>query len=97
MKIDPSGSGSIGGARNTAQTQTVAGTQTGQRGQTGIDRDQDQVDLSGASSLVALSAGMMSASRQARIDGLTAQVQSGQYQVDAGQVARAMVKSMLRA
>ena len=95
MKIDPSGSGSIGGARNTAQTQTVAGTQTGQRGQTGIDRD--QVDLSGASSLVALSAGMVSASRQARIDGLTAQVQSGQYQVDAGQVARAMVKSMLRA
>jgi flagellar biosynthesis anti-sigma factor FlgM len=95
MRIDPSGSGSIGGANNTAQTQAVNGTQAGHRDQTAIDRD--QVDLSGASSLVSLSAGMVSATRQARIDGLTAQVQSGQYHVDAGKVAHAMVNSMLRA
>jgi anti-sigma28 factor (negative regulator of flagellin synthesis) len=95
MRIDPSGSGSIGGAHNTEQTQTVNGAQSGPRGQTGIDRD--QVDLSGASGLVALSAGMVSAGRQERISGLTTQVQSGQYRVDAGQVARAMVNSMLQA
>jgi flagellar biosynthesis anti-sigma factor FlgM len=95
MRIDPSGSGSIGSAQNTQQTQTVNGPPSGQRSQTAID--QDQVDLSGASSLVALSTGMVSASRQAKINGLTVQVQSGQYRVDAGQVARAMVNSMLRA
>lgn len=95
MRIDPSGSGSIGGALNTAQTQAANSTRAGQSGQTPLDRD--QADLSGASNLVALSAGMVSASRQAKIDGLTAQVQSGQYQVDAGQVARAMISSMLRA
>jgi flagellar biosynthesis anti-sigma factor FlgM len=95
MRIDPSSSGNIDGAHNTAQTQTANGTQAGQTGQTGTDRD--QVELSGASSLVALSAGIVSASRQARIDGLAAQMQAGQYQVDAGQVARAMVNSMLGA
>jgi flagellar biosynthesis anti-sigma factor FlgM len=95
MRIDPSGSNNIGGAQNTAQTQSVNGTQPGQRGRSGTDGD--QVDLSGASSLVSLSTGMVSASRQARIDGLTLQVQSGQYHVDAGQVASAMVDSMLGA
>jgi flagellar biosynthesis anti-sigma factor FlgM len=95
MRIDPSGSGSIGGASNTAQPQAVNGTHNGQGAQTGTERD--QVDLSGASSLVALSAGMVSASRQARIAGLTALVQSGQYHVDAGQVAGAIVDNMLQA
>lgn len=95
MRIDPSGSNSIGNTKNTAQTQTANGTQSGQRGQTGSDGD--QVDLSGASSLVSLSAGMISATREAKINGLTALVQSGQYHVDAGQVASAMVNSMLGA
>jgi flagellar biosynthesis anti-sigma factor FlgM len=95
MRIDPSGSNGVGSAQNTAPAQTVNGTQPGQRAPTGTDGD--QVDLSGASNLVALSAGMVSASRRAKIDGLTAQVQSGQYRVDAGQVARSMVNSMLQA
>jgi flagellar biosynthesis anti-sigma factor FlgM len=95
MRIDPSNSGAIGGAQNAEQAQAASGTPSGQRAQNGLD--QDQVDLSGASSLVALSAGMVSASRQAKINSLTVQVQSGQYNIDAGQVARAMVNSMLRA
>jgi flagellar biosynthesis anti-sigma factor FlgM len=93
MRIDPSANNNIGNAQNAAQTQNVTGTPSGQRGQGG--NDADQVDLSSASSLVSLSAGMVSASRQAKIDGLTALVQSGQYQADAGQVASAMVNSML--
>jgi flagellar biosynthesis anti-sigma factor FlgM len=95
MRIDPSVSSSITNAQNTAQTQSLNGSQTGQRGQPGTDGD--QVDLSGASNLVALSTGMVPASRQAKIDQLTFQVQSGQYNVDAGQVASAIVNNMLGA
>ncbi len=95
MRIDPSNGGQIGGASNAGQTQNTNGTQSSHNIQTGGDHD--QVDLSGASNLVALSAGMVSSTRQAKIDGLTALVQSGQYKVDAGQVASAMVNSMLQA
>ena len=94
MRIDPSSGGQIGGANNAGQTQNVNGGHSAHGTSSGSDRD--QVDLSGASSLVALSAGIVSSSRQSRIDGLTALVQSGQYHVDAGQVASAMVDSMLQ-
>ena len=95
MRIDPTSSNSITNTQNAAQSQSANGIQPGQGSQAGGVRDADQVDLSGAVSLVSLSAGMVSASRQARIDHLTFQVQSGQYQVDAGQVAGAIVNSML--
>jgi len=93
MRIDPSVSTNITSAQTAAQTQAIDGSQAAQRVQQGTDGD--QVDLSGASNLVALSSGLVSPARQAKIDSLAFQVQSGQYQVDAGQVASAIVNSML--
>ena len=93
MRIDPSVSTGITNAQNAAKTESINSSQAAQRVQQGTDGD--QVDLSGASSLVALSSGLVSAARQAKIDTLAFQVQSGQYQVDAGQIASAIVNSML--
>ena len=95
MRIDPTSSGNIGGTQNTGHTQGAGGAQGTHGSQTVSDRD--QVDLSGASNLIALSAGTVSASRQAKIDALATQVQSGRYQVNPGQVAQAIVNNMLRA
>ncbi len=64
---------------------------------TGVSRPNgDQVDLSSASSLVALAKGSISTERQARIARLTAQVQSGTYKVDPAQTSRALVQSQLQ-
>ncbi len=95
MRIDPTSSGSIGGAHNTGQTSGVNGSH-GSHGSL-APADHDQVDLSGASSLVALSAGIASPARQSKIAALTAQVQNGTYNVDPAQVASAIVNHMLRA
>jgi len=95
MRIDPSSGGQIGGANGAGQTQNVNSTQSGQSAQSSVSGD--QVDLSSASSLVALSAGMVSSTRQARIEGLAALVQNGQYHVDAGQLASSIVDNMLQA
>ena len=95
MRIDPSNGGNIGGAQNAGQSQSVNGGHAGQSSQAALERD--QVDLSGASSLIALSAGTLSATRQAKISTLTAQVQNGTYSVDSAQVAHAIVNGMLRA
>jgi anti-sigma28 factor (negative regulator of flagellin synthesis) len=53
---------------------------------------EDRVNLSNASSLVALAKGTVSADRQAKISALTAQVRSGQYQPNLSDVSRAMVQ-----
>jgi len=93
MRIDPGLNNGIQNADNASQTQNVDKTNVDERAQTWAHGD--EVDLSGASSLISLSAGMVSASRAAKISSLTAQVQSGQYRVNAGQVAGALVRSML--
>jgi flagellar biosynthesis anti-sigma factor FlgM len=95
MRIDPSPSSGIQNAENAGHTQNVDKTNVDERGQACAQGD--EVELSGASNLISLSAGMVSASRAAKISSLTAQVQSGQYRVDAGQVAHALVQSMLGA
>jgi len=95
MRIDPNLNNGIQNADNAGHTQNVDKTNIDEREQAYAHGD--EVDLSGASNLISLSAGMVSASRAAKINSLTAQVQSGQYQVDAGQVAQALVQSMLGA
>jgi flagellar biosynthesis anti-sigma factor FlgM len=95
MRIDPGLNNGIQNADNAGQTQNAEKTNVDERTQAWSHGD--EVDLSGASNLISLSAGMVSASRAAKIGSLTAQVQSGQYRVDAGQVAHALVQSMLGA
>lgn len=55
----------------------------------------DQVDLSGATNLVALARQAASPERQARVSGVIAQVQAGQYQVDPPLVGQALVQGHL--
>ena len=92
MRIDPGLNSNIQNAGNAGQTQNAEKNNADERAQA-WERG-DEVDLSGASNLISLSAGISSASRAAKIGSLTAQVQSGQYRVDSGQVASAIVRSM---
>jgi anti-sigma28 factor (negative regulator of flagellin synthesis) len=55
---------------------------------------EDQVSLSNASNLVALAKGTVPTDRQAKINALTAQVRSGQYNPDLSEVSRAMVQRL---
>jgi len=95
MRIDPSLNNGVQTAENAGHTQNIDKTAVDEREQPYAHGD--EVDLSGASNLVSLSAGMISASRAAKISSLTAQVQNGQYHVDAAQVAQALVQNMLGA
>ena len=93
MRIDNNVNSGVDGTRNTAASQPVNGSHGGAKAPGGADGD--QVELSGASNLISLSAGMVSSTRQARVDSLMAQVQGGQYHVDSAQVSQALVRSML--
>lgn len=55
----------------------------------------DTVSLSGVSNLIGSNKAEVSPERQAKIDSLTAQVRSGQYQANPGDVSRAIVQDML--
>jgi anti-sigma28 factor (negative regulator of flagellin synthesis) len=55
----------------------------------------DQVNLSDASSLIALAKQNTLADRQARVSTIISQVRAGQYQADIGQVGRAIVQGHL--
>ena len=55
----------------------------------------DTVSLSGVSNLIGSSKAAISPERQAKIESLAAQVRSGQYQVNSGDVSRAMIQDML--
>jgi anti-sigma28 factor (negative regulator of flagellin synthesis) len=95
MRIDPSTSGGVNGAGNTSEPKALTNAlQIAKQYQAGSD--QDQAYLSSASDLVSLSAGSVSSTRQAKIDSISRLLQSGQYNVDAGQVASAIVDSMLQ-
>jgi anti-sigma28 factor (negative regulator of flagellin synthesis) len=96
MRIDLSTSGGVNGAGNTSEPKALTNAlQIAKQYQAGSD--QDQAYLSSASDLVSLSAGSVSSTRQAKIDTISQLVQSGQYNVDAGQVASAIVDSMFQA
>jgi|SRR5579884_1760894 len=55
----------------------------------------DQVNLSDASSLIALAKQSTFAGRQERVSAIISQVRAGQYQSDVGQVGRAIVQGHL--
>ncbi len=79
------GSGNSGAIRPTDShsAHTVAGQ----------DKSDDTVNLSSASSLIALSKTLNSSDKQSRIAQLTAQVQSGTYQPDLASASRALIQS----
>jgi anti-sigma28 factor (negative regulator of flagellin synthesis) len=61
----------------------------------GVQRG-DQASLSSATNLVALAKNATSATRQAKISALTAQVRSGTYQGNVGQAGQGMVHELLQ-
>lgn len=75
--------GSVGGIGNETRSAGASGSQKS-----------DSVSLSGAASLVAL-AKSGAASRQSKIQSLSAQIKSGSYQADTAQVSHAVVQSHL--
>ena len=82
--IDSLGSGGIG---------SVGGAGSESRGSTAAASSKsDSVNLSNAANLVAL-AKSGSASRQSKLDSISAQVKSGSYQSDSAQVSQAVVQS----
>jgi anti-sigma28 factor (negative regulator of flagellin synthesis) len=56
----------------------------------------DRVHLSSASSLVALAKGMMPADKQAKVQAVSAQFNSGQYKADSAGTSRGMVQDHLQ-
>lgn len=68
---------------NVVQQQSVSNL-VQQQGTSSVAQQQgsDRVQLSKASSLVALAKGMMPADKQAKLDAVRAQVNSGQYNAD---------------
>ncbi len=96
MRIDnQSEAGAISNARSSA-AQNI-GQESRVSSASSADRAAvDQVDLSNASSLVALAKNSVSIGRQERIAALTAQVRSGTYQVDAGQTSRALIQGYFK-
>lgn len=86
--IDSLGNGSVG---------SVGGTGSEHRNATsGAASKSDSVSLSSAASLVAL-AKSSAASRQSKIQGLSADVKSGKYQSNDAQVSHAFVQSHIAA
>ena len=57
----------------------------------------DQVNLSNASSLIALAKGSTPADRASKLASLSAQVSSGTYRADASEVGKALIKGYTRA
>jgi anti-sigma28 factor (negative regulator of flagellin synthesis) len=88
--------GNIGGVGGGGSFGSVSSIGAGARGQS-IEADEssaDSVKLSGASGLVALAKSLGSSDRQSRIDALSAQLNSGSYQVNPQEVSRAVLKQM---
>ena len=78
-------SGASGGVHSVNSDSRLSGSDA--------DSPSDSVHLSGASSLIALARNLSAADRQSRVSTLTAQVQSGKYKIDAGQVSNAILES----
>jgi anti-sigma28 factor (negative regulator of flagellin synthesis) len=80
------------GAHRSEQAQHQGNAPAAGSGSAGSGND--LVNLSNATSLIARSAGMTSPERQAKIQSLTDQVRSGQYQTDPAALTQALVSSM---
>jgi len=79
------GAGAIGGA--AADSRAAGGTQSG--------TSTDTVKLSNASALIALAKTSSSPAQQAKLQTLSSQVGSGQYQAESAQVSQALVAAHL--
>jgi hypothetical protein len=100
MKIQDSGLQGLGGASN-AKPVRPAGVQARAEGAALDDGGTDIVKLSSASQLLAIAKALEApshqagVSHQAKLDSIAAQVRSGTYQADLGQVSRAIVQGHL--
>ncbi len=93
MRIENGNIGGVGGGSSPGSVRSIGAdpiTQSGDRD----DASADTVKLSNASSLVALAKTVTSSDRQAKIASLTAQIRSGSYQVNAGQVSQAIISQL---
>jgi anti-sigma28 factor (negative regulator of flagellin synthesis) len=80
--IDSLGSGQVG---------SVGGTGTDSRSSALSNSKSDSVSLSSAASLVALAKNSAGASRQSKIDSISAQLKTGSYQAEPSEVSQAVV------
>ena len=94
MKIQDSGLQGLPGANNSKQVSPAGGQARAGTGSLD-DGGTDIVNLSSASQLLATVKALGATSQQARIDSIAAQVRSGTYQADLGQVSRAIVQGHL--
>jgi len=94
MKIQDSGLQGLAGANNSKQV-SPAGSQARAGIGSTDDGGTDIVKLSSASQLITTAKALGASSQQARIDSIAAQVRSGTYQADLGQVSRAIVQGHL--
>jgi len=94
MKIQDSGLHGLAGANNSKQVSPAGSHARAGIGSTD-DGGTDIVKLSSASQLITTAKALGASSQQARIDSIAAQVRSGTYQADLGQVSRAIVQGHL--
>jgi anti-sigma28 factor (negative regulator of flagellin synthesis) len=93
MRIE---NGNLNGVANSGSSGSLESIGSDRRVSAG-DADpssSDSVQLSGASGLIALARSVGSGDRQVRLGNLTAQVQSGNYQVDSQKVSQAILESL---
>ena len=82
---------------NVVQNQGVANVVQNQGGASAVQQQgSDRVQLSSASSLVALAKGMMPADKQAQFEAINAQFQAGQYQADVAGTSQGVVQGHLK-
>ena len=96
MRVDKKQLDSLRAANNTGASQRI-GQQSPSLSTTAAGASgADQASLSSASNLVALARTATSADRQAKLQSLTQQVQTGSYQGDTGRAGQAMVSELLQ-
>ena len=93
MRIENGNLAGVGNSGSTGSTSAI-GSHHRVTADTDGDGISDSVQLSGASSLVALARQVNAADRQSRIGALAVQVQAGKYQVSAQDVSDSILKSI---
>lgn len=92
MRINNGGEGNfVDSTRSNAAKATSAESKSSFAPTSGFDTD--QVNLSSASSLVALAKGAASPIKLTKLAALSAQVASGTYRPDSSEVGKALIKS----
>jgi anti-sigma28 factor (negative regulator of flagellin synthesis) len=98
MKIDdPNLTGTSASAPRTQESLAVTRTETTEAGASQRSEGADRVEWSRLTGKVAQALAAQGRARAARVEGLAREVQSGRYQVSAGEAGRALVREMLSA